>query len=192
MLNRMLRYFTDIQAITNLPIKQYCLYIGKNKPKFQTKLEDENITYRYNFIDIKSIDCELLLKEDTPEALVLAILCDFKQKKPKKVVQYIIEKLQEHTKDDIRIYNDYLLMLETLSTNRELKETVKEIEMLRETRYQDLPSYEIGIEKGLEKGLEKGKNEAKKASAKEMKKLGFDLEIISKVTKLSIKEIKSL
>jgi len=141
---------------------------------------------------VASIDCELLLKEDTPEALVLAILCDFKQKKPKKVVQYIIEKLQEHTKDNVKVYNDYLLMLETLSTNRELKETVKEIEMLRETRYQDLPSYEIGIEKGLEKGLEKGRNEAKKASAKEMKKLGFDLEIISKVTKLSIKEIKSL
>jgi hypothetical protein len=49
-------------------------------------------------------------------------------------------------------------MLETLSQNRDLKNTLKEVEnMLRNIELEKLPSYEIGLEKGVEKGRQEEK-----------------------------------
>ena len=155
MIYRMLRYYVDIRQISKLPIKQYVLYIGKEKANFQTEIFEEDLNFRYNFIDIHTIDCEVLLNQNTPEALVLAILCDFKGKNPKDVVKYIIDSLYKYTKNSFS-YKNYIMMLETLSSNRNLKEVVKEIEMLRTTTLQDLPSWEIGLEMGIEKGIEQG------------------------------------
>jgi len=114
MANRMLRYYTDILKITNLPIKQYLIYIGKEKPKFELKIDRDLIKYSYNFIDIKDIDCEVLLNQNSPEALVLAILCDFKDKKPKDVIKYIIDRLRDYTDENLNQYRKYIMMLETL------------------------------------------------------------------------------
>ena len=64
---------------------------------------------------------------------------------------------KELTRDDEHRLGKYMLILETLSTNRDLKEKLKEAEeMLRDIKYEDLPSYEIGMEKGMERGLERG------------------------------------
>ena len=151
---RMARYYLDILSVTSLPIKQYVIYIGKQKPNFKTELNRDLILYKYNFIDVKTIDCDLLLKQNSPDALVLAILCDFKDKNPKDVIQYIINNLKKHTEGND--YKKYVLMLETLSSNRDLETTVKEVEMLRTTTYQDLPSWQIGMEMGIAEGIEKG------------------------------------
>ncbi len=64
---------------------------------------------------------------------------------------------KELTRDDEHRLGKYMLILETLSTNRDLKEKLKEAEeMLRDIKYEDLPSYEIGMEKGMERGMERG------------------------------------
>lgn len=47
--------------------------------------------------------------------------------------------------------------------------------------------YKLGLKEGFKQGIIQGK----KICADEMKKLGFDLKIIKKVTKLSINEIKT-
>jgi len=151
---RMLRYYLDIQEATNnkLPIHQYCIYIGKDKNYLKDKITNQNLNYHYNLIDTREIDCEHLLNEPTPEAKVLAILCDFKQKEPREVVKYILTELHRLVKDEKRL-RDFLMVLEILSTNRNLQDTVKEEkEMLRTMTYRDLPSYEIGFEEGIEKG----------------------------------------
>ena len=101
---RMLRYYIDIKEKTDLPITQYLIYIGKENPKFQTNLQTNDIIYKYNFIDRKTIDCNLLLSQNNPEALVLAILCDFKNKNPKDVVKYIINNLKKY-KNNKKYFN---------------------------------------------------------------------------------------
>ena len=88
---RMLRYLGDIMLKNikqkiDLPIKQYLIYIGKPKLSMKDSIIKDGLNYRYNLIDIRDIDCETLLKIDSPDALVLAILCDFKEKNPKDVV----------------------------------------------------------------------------------------------------------
>ena len=54
--------------------------------KISSFLEKENIKFRYNLINLKEIDCEKFIEINTPESLVLAILCDFKNKNELKVV----------------------------------------------------------------------------------------------------------
>ena len=105
---------------------------------------------------MKNLDCEEFLNSDSPDALVLAVLCDFKYLKPNEIVEKILRKLKKLIKDD-KTYRKYFIMLEEISTLRNLKEVIKEVNMrLSDIRWEDLPSYEIGMQKGIQKGLEKG------------------------------------
>lgn len=56
---------------------------------------------------------------------------------------------------------------------------------------EDKNSRKYGYKLGLKEGFNQGIIQGKKICADEMKKLGFDLKLIKKVTKLSIKEIKT-
>jgi len=196
MSKRMLRYYTDILEITDLPINQYVVYIGKNKANFETKLERDLLNYSYNFVDIHTIDCEVLLSQDSPEALVLAILCDFKNKNPKDIVQYIINKLYEYANDDSNNYRKYIMMLEVLSENRNLKEIVKESEMLRTVTYQDLPSWEIGFEQGITQGIAQGSKKERSRTTKiiiiNSLKKGLDEELIQEITGVDLETINRI
>ena len=203
---RMLRYWLDIKATTTLPIRQYVIYIGKQKLNISSSILEDGVHYSYTLIDIKQIDCNYLLDEDTPDSLVLAVLCDFKDKKPKDVIHYIIQRLAYHTQNKIEEFRKYLLMLEELSTNRDLLQVVKEEEaMLSEFDLTKLPSYEIGLErgeiegekrglqrglqKGLEQGLEEGLEQGKVIAYYE---LGININEIAKKVNLSKKHIEEI
>ena len=94
---RMLRYYTDIKLFYDLPILQSVIYLGKGNLK--SELKDIGLNYSYNLIDMKKIDCELFLNQNSPEAVVLSILCDFKDKNELDVVKYILEKLKVLTNE---------------------------------------------------------------------------------------------
>jgi predicted transposase YdaD len=154
MCKRMLRYYVDIKfRFDNIPIYQYLIYIGKAELSMKGAIHDAFLKYTYTIVDMHHIDCEEFIKLDTPDALVLSILCDFKDKDELDVLLYLTKRLQKLTKNDHTL-GKYMLILETLSQNRDLKDTLKEVEkMLREIKYEELPSYEIGIEKGMERGI---------------------------------------
>jgi len=187
---RMLRYYLDIsQAIGNkLPIHQYCIYIGKGKNYLKDKIIQQNLDYQYNLIDTRDIDCEYLLNEPSPEAKILAILCDFKQKEPKEVVRYILSELYKTVKDEKELRN-LSLALEILSTNRDLQDIVEEEkEMLRTLTLEDLPTGKRIFEKGIEKGFMQSKIEDAIIMVKDFKldpkvvanKLNISLELLLK------------
>jgi len=183
---RMLRYYLDISQISNLPIKQYCIYVGKDKNYIKSNISNLNLSYQYNLIDTRDIDCEYLLNEPTPEAKVLAILCDFKDKNPRDVIGYIIDELQRLLKDEQKIRN-FLMVLDILSTNRGLEEIVKEESMLRTMTYEDLPSYHAGLERGLERGIERGiEKKAIEDAIIMIKKFNINPEMVAKELKISL------
>ena len=186
MLTRMLRYFTDIYSAYKKPVKQYVIYIGKENLKMNNSLNLENIRYEYNLIDLKNIDCEIFLKANDPNSLVLAILCDFKERNPRDIIFYIVDKLKKTTASfELK---KYLLMLEELSQNRKLEKIVKEAEMLSNIKLEDLPSFEIGYEKGIQKGIKKGIKKGVKA----LYEFGIDINTISKKFDISTDEIKKM
>ena len=186
---RMLRYFTDIQlAYPDERIHQYLVYIGKTVLNMPDYFKAGDFNYRYHILDMHTVDCQLLLAQDTPDALVLAILCDFKERPVQDVVNYIVKRLQQLLKDDESGFRNYFEMLETLSENRDLKSNIDEAKnMLSEIDIKKLPSYNWGLQQGLEQGR---KQEAIDI-AKQM--LSFmDDEKIAKITKLPYETIKSL
>ncbi len=189
---RMLRYYTDITLrFDTLPIHQYLIYIGKPKLTMKDGIKGESIDYKYHLIDMHTIDCEKFIQMDTPDALVLSVLCDFKGKDALDILLYITKRLEELTKDEHTL-GKYMLILETLSTNRDLQTTLKEAEqMLREIKYEQLPSYEIGLEKGMERGMEKGVLKATYDNAVLMvKEFGLDVAEVAKKLNISLEKLK--
>ena len=149
---RMLRYYLDIKELFDLPVKQYLVNLSNVNMKCSLK----EFNYSYEVVNMKNIDCDNFLNSNSPDALVLAVLCDFKNYEASIVVEKILRKLKKLIKDD-KTYRKYFIMLEEISTLRNLKEVIKEVNMrLSDIRWEDLPSYEIGMQKGIQKGLEKG------------------------------------
>ena len=193
---RMLRYFTDIrQRYNKRPIYQYVIYIGKDALNMPDHLREQSLEYRYNLVDMHKIDCETLLALDNPDALVLAVLCDFKEKNEKDVLTYIVQRLNQLVGNDSHGLGHYMLMLETLSENRQLQQTLEEVEaMLRETSLKNLPSYNIGLKygklEGLQQGLEQGIEQGKLNTAIEMiAEFGLSAESVAKKLNLPLDEL---
>jgi len=190
---RMLRYYLDIfYANPNIQIHQYLIYIGKDRLRMQDGLKQDKLDYQYQIFDMRQLDCRKLFRQGSPDALVLAILCDFGGKPEKDIVNYIVKQLQSILKNNESEYRRFLLMLEILAENRNLQQQVKEAEqMITQVRLTGLPSYEIGLEAGIEKGIEKGKLEKSYQAALNL--LPFlDDKTIADTLDLSIEEVKLL
>jgi len=163
------------------------IYIGKEKLNISDKIIENNLNYKYKIIDIHNIDCENLIKIDKPEALILAVLCDFKNKKEKDVLLYLAKRLKQISKNSNEFKNN-MLMLETLSGNRNLKNTFIEVEkMLSVIDWENLPSYAIGMEKGMERGMERG---AYKNAVVMITKYNLDPATVAKDFNISYAELR--
>ena len=127
--HRMLRYYNDIRLSGFVEtLRQYLIYIGKERLTMPAGIDELRLRYQYHILDMRQIDCESLLQQDTPDALVLAILCDFKNRPAKDVVHYIVTRLKTLLKDNESGFRRYINMLEILSENRELQETIKDVD----------------------------------------------------------------
>jgi predicted transposase/invertase (TIGR01784 family) len=155
---RMLRYLTDIKdSYPEMEIRQYLIYIGKDMLTMPNGIQQKRLSYSYEIVDMHDVDCQSLIEQDTPDALALAILCDFKDKPERDIVRLLLKRLHKLVAGNETQFRKYLYMMEVLSTNRNLKQIIKEEEkMLSQVKYSELPSYEIGWECGMEKGMQKG------------------------------------
>lgn len=191
--HRMLRYYTDIkQRFDKLPLHQYLVYIGKPKLSMKKNIVETNLNFSYNIVDMHTIDCQKFLSMDTPDALVLAILCDFKNKNEKDVITYIITRLRELTSDNTHQLGKYMLALEELSTNRNLQNTLEEVErMLRDMKIEELPGYKIALERGEERGLSQGLSQGIiKTAITMINKFKLSVEDVAKELDISVDELK--
>ncbi|MBT6479029.1 MAG: DUF4351 domain-containing protein [Gammaproteobacteria bacterium] len=155
---RMLRYRTDIiHAYREEEIQQYLVYIGKRPLTMEHGIQQAGLDYRYQIIDMHKVDCQTMIAQNNPDALVLAILCDFKGKPAREMLHFLIQRLQELTADNEKQFREYLSMMEILSTNRDLQQILKEEEkMLSQIKQSELPSYQLGAEFGIQQGMQQG------------------------------------
>lgn len=189
---RMLRYYVEIaMEFPDLPVHQYVIYIGKEALTMKDHQQNVGLEYSYTLIDMHTIDCDELIAMNTPDALVLAILCDFKGRDEKSVLLEIAGRLKQLTGEDEHLFGKKFLMMEVLSDNRNFKKILEEVEeMLRNVTLEQLPSYAIGLRKGIEQGIEQGLKEGELKAAKIMinnyhvpveqtaKELGLPLELL--------------
>ena len=156
---RMLRYYSDI-ALEHIgeKVMQHLLYIGKAALTMPDHVRGHNWLYRYEVLDMRSQDSEHFLNSNNPDALVLAILCDHKNREPNALVAHIIKELRRLHGAELDSLRDSLKMLDVLASNRDLQNAVKEnAEMFIDV--EKLGIYQLVKEKGEAKGIEKGHQE---------------------------------
>ncbi|MBE0469759.1 MAG: hypothetical protein IBX55_09670 [Methyloprofundus sp.] len=206
---RMLRYFTDLRLqYPGEKIHQYLLYIGRKPLSMKNGIETEQLQYHYSVIDMHQKNYREFLNQKTPDAVVMAILCDFDGVKKHAVVHEVLRNLMALTQGNQQQLREYVSMLEILASNRNLELDIRqEFEMLH-VEIEKLPSFvmgmekgleqgiekgiEQGIEKGVEQGVEKGKMEQNKKIAKQLLSFGMPAEKVAEVTELSVFELNAL
>ena len=153
---RMLRYYTDL-ALTypDEEIKQYLLYMGKADLTIPDHIQTSGWRYCYQILDISKHDSEDFLNSANPDALVLAILCDFKGRDPRALVAEITRKLRRLHGDQLDSLRESLVMLDILATNRDLQNLVKETSAMF-IEVEKLGIYQLAMERGLDQGEQKG------------------------------------
>ncbi|MCH9741055.1 MAG: Rpn family recombination-promoting nuclease/putative transposase [Epsilonproteobacteria bacterium] len=187
---RMHRYLSDILFLyPNYTIKQYVIYIGKSKCSMTSTITNDGLSYRYGIINISDLNCEAFLYHDKPEAVTLSILCNFKGKDSQVIVNTIVKRLSELCGEDEVKLRKYLKMASILSKNRNLDKALEQgVEMLSKINIEEMPFYEKGLNKGIQEGIERGTL----LIAKQMLKLGLDMETIHKATNLSTEQLNEL
>ena len=111
---RMLRYYTAIvEKYKAYNIKQLVVYVGNEKLRMKSSLKIKNLVFKYEILDIRQIDCKVLLESPDPMDKLLACLCKVEDE------AYLIEKLiktMEGMNEEER--KDYLLKALTLTELR--------------------------------------------------------------------------
>lgn len=198
---RMLRYLTDILlAHPKLNVRQYLVYIGKKPLRMADGLSLTDLNYRYKIIDMHTVDCHSLLQQNSPDAWVLAVLCDFKNSSPRDIVHTILARLMEHLHEQPPELREYVSMLDILASNRNLNVNIREEFEMLSIDFEKLTTYrmgmekgiEKGIEKGMEKGMEKGAHEQAVVIAKNLLARNMDTAWIASATGLPLVEVEQL
>nr|VFJ50624.1 MAG: hypothetical protein BECKDK2373B_GA0170837_10304 [Candidatus Kentron sp. DK] len=129
---RMMRYMTDILlAYPGLPLRQYLIYIGTDPLTMPEGLDGPDFRYRYGVLDMHRVDCRHLLEKDSPDALVLAILCHFGNRDPRTVVNHIYTRLRALLGDNPKRFREYVGILHVLSGNRDFRSCLDIRNLLR-------------------------------------------------------------
>ncbi len=179
---RMLRYYTAIaEKYKTYNIKQLLVYVGNRKLRMKSKLRLRNLTFSYEILDIRQIDCRVLLESPDPMDRLLACLCKVEDE------VYLIEKLiktMESMNEEER--KDYLLKALTLTELRpnlriRLTEEVKHMPIVVRPEDVRLPKrklkkdilYRLGLEEGKKEGEIIGIEKGKQIGLEEGKQIGL-------------------
>jgi len=154
MRSRNLLYYALAHHATGLPIKQIVLYVGDQKPRLilQNALALEGVRLEFVVVNIREIPKERFLESQVPEEVVLALLCDFGQDRPEKVVRMILDNLLKIIGRVERL-KKYQRQLQVLSRLRKLQPIVRKEISLMPVKF-DIETDELYLE-GIGKGVEK-------------------------------------
>jgi predicted transposase/invertase (TIGR01784 family) len=181
MIYRMVEYRVMLQRRYRLPVKQYVLYIGKDKLTMITSISEEDFTFKYKMVSLQDVDYKTFLQKESPEERVLAILSGFGEDSEEVALAAIVKAVKVAS-DGKHSENKFMEQLRVLAQLRNPKIKNENIMLLSTTtfRIEDDFCYMSGEYHG------------KKNTAIKMKKRGIDLKLISEVTELSIEEIQTL
>ena len=207
--DRMLRYLSDLRlSYPDETVYQYLLYIGKEALTMSSGITTPQLEYHYHVIDMHDIDYRFFMQQNTADALVLAILCDFKGVDSKVVVHEVLSQLMAILKDDNKAVREYVSMLEILASNRHLNLDIQQEFDMLEIEIEKLPSYLMGEKRGEMRGEMRGeirgekrgeirsekkwRNKEAELIAKQLFKLDLSIEKIAQATGIKISELEKI
>jgi hypothetical protein len=188
MVYRMVEYRVMLQRKHKLPVKQYVLFVGKGRLTMLSSIDEEDFKFRYNIVSPQQVDYKIFLQSKWPEEKILAILGDFGEDTPEKVVQDIIDGIKDTADGDLG-KDKYVKQLHVLVQLRNLD--IKLVDMLQAARFFDVKKDSFYM-KGIADGEAKTEEKIKKETALKMKERGLELSLISDITELPIEAIEKL
>ncbi|MEM6841975.1 MAG: hypothetical protein AAF632_07095 [Bacteroidota bacterium] len=190
MVLRMQTYWALLQEMHRLPVSQFVVYLGEKEPTMATSIADfidgDDNNFWFKLINIHHYDYEKLLSSDIPEEILLAILGDFKNESPEKVVSNILSRLTETSSDKAKLQR-YVRQLVVIAKLRNLQNsTLQTIEKM---------PIEFDLESDViyQRGKQEGKNEEKKELVVGMLRDGaLSIEKIAAYARVSLDFVKQL
>ncbi|MBF0608908.1 MAG: Rpn family recombination-promoting nuclease/putative transposase [Magnetococcales bacterium] len=173
MVYRMLRYWCHMKQIHKLPVVQYVFYIG-NKPLTMSEvIVEADVNYRYNLIDMRTLDCEQFLYSTRPKEMIISLLCNLQGKGAEVYLTELLQRIRDFVSEET-LRSKYIKQIEVMSLTRDLQEYIcKEIEKMaltydieRDVRFRQ------GMEKGLAEGEKIGEKRGEKKGEKRGEKIG--------------------
>lgn len=170
-----------------IEVRQFVVYIGKEKMNMRTHLYDHEVINGFELVDITSISHRQLLASDIPEEILLAFLGNLEDVPPIQVLRAILEKLKLLVESEGELHR-YLKQLQVLSRLRKLEEETK-IEITNMPITYDIKTDGLYLEGKIEGKIEMVKN----LLNSELFKEGLmNYQQISDASGISVKEIQRL
>ena len=156
MVYRMAEYYIMMLRKYQLPVWQYVIYIGAGVSAMRDHINSGQLNFKYQLIDLATVDHRLLLRSDIPEEKMLAILANFGSEDSKLVIENIVEQVITSSKGNFSKLR-HISQLRILAQLRNLvPENLEIMDSIANyiTEENDI-LYRRGEKKGIEKGIEK-------------------------------------
>ncbi|KWT86079.1 hypothetical protein [Candidatus Magnetominusculus xianensis] len=176
MVFRELRYWLYLMETHGIEPMQYVFYIGNDPLTMRDSLSTKTTTHKYSLIDMRDVDCKKFLYSDTPEEVILSILCNYQKKGVKIFIREILDRLRELVPEET-LRGKYIRQVEVLSQLRDLQGKVCEeaeamalvYDLERDVRFRQ------GRQRGMLEGEKKGLLEGERKGLLEGIELGLEL-----------------
>ena len=120
MVYRMLDYYGMLERKYKLPVKQFVIFLGSDKPTMPTELDRERLKFSYPLISLSTLDYHIFLNSNKPEEIILGVLANFKGENPEYALKQILIRIKETSKGDFSL-NRYFNQLRVLAQLRKLE-----------------------------------------------------------------------
>ncbi|TAH30598.1 MAG: hypothetical protein EAZ06_02765 [Cytophagales bacterium] len=196
MIYRMQEYYAILRKKYKIPVEQIVIYLDKKPSKMQTQLPDNEVFKGFQLLSLHQINYKSFLNSGIAEEVILAILCDFEEDKVEDVLEKIILTLKKINNNNIAL-EKYIRQILVLSRLRNLEEIFyNTIENNMGTTFGINIKNDIFYKRGQMEGKAEGEVEVEMQKSKQVAikgiEKGFDNEMISELTGLSIAQIEQI
>ncbi len=168
---RMMEYFIMLTRRYELPVRQYVIYMGREKLNMKGELDLKKLHFSYDILDLSTIDYRLLLYAEKPAEKILAVLGDFGKEDPATVITRITTEVMRSSEDELERQqrkNQLRILLQLRKFTLENIETMESVSTFFKKENDFLycigknEGKQEGEKAGIEKGIEKSKAEVVK------------------------------
>ena len=124
MVYRMADYYIMLERKYKIPVKQFVIFLGADKPTMPTELDRERLKFSFPLVSLSTLDYHIFVNSDKPEEIILGILANFQGENPENALKQILVRVKETTKGDFSL-NRYFNQLRVLAQLRNLELNLK-------------------------------------------------------------------
>lgn len=154
--NRMLSYRAMLRRKHKLAVKQYVIFLAREKSVMPHTIDEENLKFSYNLIALRRYSYKTFLKSPVPEQKLLAVFGDFEQESPESVITQILNGIENEADGELNRLR-YREQLRALIQLRKLGKQFKTaMGTITTFKVENDPFYQDGIKQGVKEGVKQG------------------------------------